>query len=157
MIAVTFASVAIVATALATGGTVAATGTLVVMGGGALFALAVDVARQYAQILDGTRTEFSLDEALESARIGAIAAPLVVAVPEIAVPLASLGLISGVNEYSQGNNNTAIVDIASSVLPFGFKATRDGTIGGGTLFGQMRGLGESASVSERHRSPDRDW
>jgi SAM-dependent methyltransferase len=119
------------------------------MGIGASTAAVLDVARQLTQIADGTREEISWSEVFHSAQIGAAVAPILVVVPELAVPLTATGVISGVSEFSQGHYATSAVDLATSLVPFVFKGPRDATFGEGTLVGEMRGLGESASVSER--------
>lgn len=52
-------------------------------------------------------------------------------------------------QMSQGHYATGTFDIVTSLAPFGLKGTRAATLGEGTRFGQMRGLGESASWSTR--------
>jgi RHS repeat-associated protein len=120
-----------------------------IMAVGALIGGGLNAARQGVQIAEGSRTEFSWGELGLSTGIGAIAAPILVFAPELAVPLAAYGVAGGISELSQGHYATGAFDIVTSVAPFGFKGPRTSTFGQGTVFGQMRGLGESATWSTR--------
>jgi RHS repeat-associated protein len=122
---------------------------LAVMAVGALIAGGLNATRQGIQIAEGSRREFSWGELGLSVGIGAVAAPVLVAAPELAVPLAAYGVAGGVDQMAQGNYATGTFDIVTSVAPFGFKGPRAAAFGQGTRFGQMRGLGESASWSTR--------
>jgi RHS repeat-associated protein len=122
---------------------------LAVMAIGALVAGGLNAARQGIQIAEGSRSEFSWGELGLSMGIGAVAAPILVAAPELAVPLAAYGVAGGLDQMSQGHYATGTFDIVTSLAPFGLKGTRAATLGEGTRFGQMRGLGESASWSTR--------
>lgn len=122
---------------------------LAVMAVGALIAGGVNATRQGIQIAEGSRTEFSWGELGLSVGFGAVAAPVLVAAPELAVPLAAYGVAGGVDQLAQGNYATGTFDIVTSVAPFGFRGPRTASFGPGTRFGQMRGLGESASWSTR--------
>jgi RHS repeat-associated protein len=122
---------------------------LAVMAIGALIAGGLNATRQGIQIAEGSRREFSWGELGLSTGIGAVAAPVLVAAPELAVPLAAYGVAGGVDQLAQGNYATGTFDIVTSVAPFGFKGPRTASFGQGTRFGQMRGLGESASWSTR--------
>ncbi|GGY05055.1 RHS repeat-associated core domain-containing protein [Paludibacterium paludis] len=122
---------------------------LAVMAVGAAIAGGMNATRQGIQIAEGSRREFSWGELGLSTGIGAVAAPVLVAAPELAVPLAAYGVAGGVDQLAQGNYATGTFDIVTSVAPFGFKGPRTASFGQGTRFGQMRGLGESASWSTR--------
>lgn len=124
-------------------------GLLAVMAIGAAIGGGINAVRQGIQIAEGSRDEFSWGEFGLSAGIGAVAAPILVAVPELAVPLAAWGLAGGIGQIADGNYATGTFDIVTSLAPFGFKGPRNATFGQGTQFGQMRGLGESASWSTR--------
>ena len=124
-------------------------GLLAVVAVGALVSGGVNAVRQGIQIAEGSRDEFSWGELGLSAGFGAVAAPLLVAAPELAVPLAAWGFAGGIGEMADGNYATGIFDIATSVAPFGFKGPRNSTFGSGTRYGQWRGMGESASWSTR--------
>lgn len=122
---------------------------LAVMAVGALIAGSVNAIRQGIQIAEGSRRDFSWGELGLSVGIGAVAAPVLVAAPELAVPLAAYGVGGGLEQMAEGHYATGTFDIVTSLAPFGFKGARAGTLGEGTRFGQMRGLGESASWSTR--------
>jgi RHS repeat-associated protein len=122
---------------------------LAVVAVGAVVAGGINAARQGIQIAEGSRKEFSWSELGWSAGKGAVAAPILVLAPELAVPLAGLGIVSGVEEMAQGNYATGTFDVVTSLAPFGFKGPRTSTFGPGTRFGQMRGLGQSASWGAR--------
>lgn len=122
---------------------------LAVMAVGALIAGGINAARQGIQIAEGSRSEFSWGELGLSIGIGAVAAPLLVVAPELAIPLAAWGVVGGIDQMAQGNYATGTFDIVTSVAPFGFKGPRTSAFGQGTRLGQMRGLGESATWSTR--------
>lgn len=122
---------------------------LAVMAVGALVAGGASAARQGIQIAEGSRREFSWGELGLSVGIGAVAAPIMVVAPELAVPLAAYGVAGGMEQMAQGHYATGTFDIVTSLAPFGIKGTRAATLGEGTRFGQMRGLGESAAWSTR--------
>jgi hypothetical protein len=88
-------------------------------------------ARQGVQILEGSRKpeDFSVTEVAKGAGMGAVAAPLLVAAPELAIPLAVTGVASGVEEAAQGHYATAVFDAATAVVPFGSKNVRSATMG----------------------------
>jgi RHS repeat-associated protein len=94
---------------------------LVVMGGGALIAGTFNAIRQGIQIQEGSRQEFCFGELFASMGIGAVAAPIVVAAPQLAVPLAALGVYSGSQEIANGNYATGVFDIGTSVIPLAAK------------------------------------
>jgi RHS repeat-associated protein len=130
-------------------GELAFLGVLVVMGVGALIGGGLSAARQGIQIAEGSRKEFSWGDLAWSTGLGAVLAPVLVVAPEVAVPLAGMGVANGLGEIADGNVATGSFDIATSLLPFGFKGPRTATFGQGSRFGQWRGLGESASWSTR--------
>ncbi|MDQ3766290.1 MAG: hypothetical protein M3346_02985, partial [Actinomycetota bacterium] len=124
-------------------------GLLIVMAIGAGVAAALNATRQGVQIAEGSRVEFSLAELGQSVGTGAALAPILVAAPELGVFFAGWGVAGGVEQMSEGNYATGTFDIVTSVAPFGIKGVRNSTFGPGTRFGQMRGLGESASWGTR--------
>jgi RHS repeat-associated protein len=130
-------------------GELAFVGILVVIGVGALLGAGLNAARQGIQIAEGSRQEFSWGELGLSAGLGAVLAPALVVAPELAVPLAAWGVAGGIEEAANGNYATATFDIVTSLAPFGLKGPRTATFGPGSRFGQMRGLGETASWQTR--------
>ncbi|MGF1481958.1 MAG: RHS repeat-associated core domain-containing protein [Cyanophyceae cyanobacterium] len=130
-------------------GELAFLGILAVAAVGAAVAGGLNAARQWIQIAEGSREEFSWGEFGLSTGIGAVAAPLLVVAPELAVPLAAYGVVGGIDEISEGNYATGTFDIATSLAPFGFKNVRASTAGRGSLIGQARGLGRSIPLQTR--------
>lgn len=123
-----------------------------VMAVGALVGGALNATRQGIAMSENPARRaqgFSWGELAASMGIGAVAAPLLVVAPELAVPMVGLGLLSGANEFSHGNYATGTFDVVTAVLPFASKNVRTGTFGRGTAFGQRRGLGPGATMSER--------
>jgi hypothetical protein len=95
------------------------------------------------------REGFSWGELGMSMGIGAVAAPVLVVAPELAIPLAALGVYNGVGEFKQGNNLTGAFDIVTSIVPFMSASARASVLGRGSYIGQWRGLGPSASRAMR--------
>lgn len=124
-------------------------GLLVVAVVGAVVSGGLNAARQGIAIAEGSQEGWEWGQFGRAVGIGAIAGPLLVVAPELAVPLAIYGVGNGIAGIAEGNYATGAFDIATSVVPFGFKGVRSSTFGGGTRFGQMRGLGESASWGTR--------
>jgi RHS repeat-associated protein len=91
--------------------------------GGALAAGVFDTARQGYQLIDsaihgdGRKTDFNVDELLQSIQVGAVLGPLFAVVPEAALYFAYEGIKSGLNEIKAGNVATGIFDILTSVIP----------------------------------------
>ncbi|MEH3055298.1 MAG: DUF6531 domain-containing protein [Patulibacter minatonensis] len=115
-----------------------------IMAIGALVAGGINIVRQEIAMAENParRAEgFSWSELGMSMGIGAVAAPLLVLAPELAIPLAGLGVASGVNEISQGNYATGAFDITTALLPFGSKNGRAAAFGRGSQIGAWRGLG----------------
>jgi RHS repeat-associated protein len=123
-------------------------GLLVVAAVGLVMGAGTDAIRQGIQIHERARNEFSWGELGFSAGLGAIAAPILVVAPELAVPLSGLGVIGGVEQWREGHPLTGTFDIATSLLPFAFKGARTATFGEGSLFAASQ-LSEVASVSQR--------
>ena len=121
---------------------------LAVMAVGAVLAGGLNAARQGIQIAEGSRSEFSWGELGLSVGIGAVAAPILVVAPELAVPLVALGLANGASEISRGNYATGTFDLVTSLAPFGFKGPRNATFGRGSAFGPRR-LGPVTGRAER--------
>lgn len=123
-----------------------------VMAVGALVSGGINVARQHIQMSENPARRaqgFSWSELGISMGIGAVAAPLLVVAPELAIPLAAVGIAGGANEIANGNTATGIFDITTSILPFGSKGVRNASVGRGTYIGQARGLGQAAPWSAR--------
>jgi RHS repeat-associated protein len=119
---------------------------LAVVAIGAIVAGALNATRQEIQMAENPARRaqgFSWSELGVSMGIGAVAAPVLVFAPEVAIPLAALGIYSGANEIHRGNKWTGIFDIATSVAPFALKRVRGSVLGEGTMVGQARGLGPS--------------
>jgi RHS repeat-associated protein len=106
---------------------------LVVMAIGFVAGAGLTLARQGAEMGDGTR-EFKIDwgQVLLGGVIGALAAPVLTIFPELAIPLIGLGLWSGAESLSEGHYRTAAVDILTSLMPFGLKNARAGMGGRGS-------------------------
>lgn len=133
-------------------GEIAFLAIFVVMAVGALVAGGINAVRQGIQIAEDpakAKEGFSWTELGMSMGIGAIAAPVLVVAPELAIPLAAYGVVGGVNEMRHGNWATGAFDIVTSVVPFGFKGVRSATGGRGTVINQVRGLGPSAPWATR--------
>lgn len=125
---------------------------LAIMAVGALIAGGMNIARQRIQMAENParRAEsFSWGELGLSMGIGAVMAPVLTVAPELAIPLAGLGVAGGAREISNGNYATGSFDIVTAVAPFGSKNVRAGTFGKATLVGEYRGLGPSATWNTR--------
>jgi RHS repeat-associated protein len=122
---------------------------LTTSGGGFIAGTGASTIKQGLEIAEGSRDKFSIGEALRSGIGGAIAAPLLVYAPELAVPLAIKGVAEGSYNVTHGRPLSGAFDIVTSLLPFASTKVRNQTMGEGTLFGQLRGLGNSASKADR--------
>ncbi len=120
-----------------------------IMAVGALVAAALNAIRQRILMSEDSNKKFDFNELLCSAAIGGALAPALVVAPELAVPLAATGVVSGISEWNQGHTATATFDIVTSVLPMAAKGPRSTIFGPGTRFGQMIGRGPSAPWSVR--------
>lgn len=119
---------------------------LAVVAIGAVVAGGLNAIRQGIQMAENPARRaqgFDWGELFSSMGKGAALAPALVVAPELAIPLAGLGVVSGVNEMAHGNYATGTFDIVTSLAPFGFKSVRASAAGEGTLIGQFRGLGPS--------------
>lgn len=125
---------------------------LAIMAVGALIAGGIDAVHQGIQMAEDPRKRaegFSWGELGLSMGFGAVAAPILVVAPELAVPMAAWGVANGVDQIAQGNYATGTFDIATSLLPFASKSVRGATFGRGSYIGQVRGLGPQASWATR--------
>jgi RHS repeat-associated protein len=122
---------------------------LAVMAVGAVVAGGLNAIRQGIAISEGSQQGWEWGQFGLSVGLGAVAAPLLVVAPELAVPLAAWGVAGGIGQISQGHYGTGAFDIISSLAPFGFKGPRSATFGAGTRFGEAAGLGPSASWGTR--------
>lgn len=120
-----------------------------IMAFGALISGGINAARQGIAIAEGSQEGWEWGQFGKSVGFGAIAAPVLVVAPELAIPLVGLGLASGASAIANSNYATAAFDIVTSLAPFKFNGPRNATFGPGTRIGQMRGLGESASWANR--------
>jgi RHS repeat-associated protein len=124
-------------------------GLAVAAGVGLLVGAGMNAVRQGIQIHEGSRSSFSFGELGLSAGIGMVAGPVLVVAPELAVPLAAYGVAGGIEQMSEGHWETGAFDVATSLLPFGFKGARSATFGRGSAFAPARGLGPSATAAAR--------
>jgi RHS repeat-associated protein len=125
---------------------------LAIMAIGAALSGSLNAARQGIQIAEDPRKRregFSWSELGISMGVGAVAAPILVVAPELAIPLAAYGVAGGVEQWRQGNRLTGTFDIVTSIAPFGSRTVRTTTFGRGTLIGQVRGLGPAAPLTTR--------
>ena len=124
-------------------------GLLIAAAVGAVVSGGLNAVRQGVAIAEGSQERWEWGQFGISLGIGAVAGPLLVVAPELAVPLAIYGVSNGIAGIAEGNYATGAFDIVTSVAPFGFKGVRSSAFGRGTRFGQMRGLGESTSWGTR--------
>jgi RHS repeat-associated protein len=122
---------------------------LTTSGGGFIAGTGASTIKQGLEIAEGSRDSFSIGEALGSGIGGAITAPILLYAPELAVPLALKGIADGGYNATHGRPLSGAFDIVTSVLPFASSKVRSQSMGEGTLFGQLRGLGNSASKADR--------
>jgi RHS repeat-associated protein len=124
-------------------------GLAVAAGVGLVMGAGCNGIRQLIEIHEGSRSEFSVEEMLGSGALGAVAGVALVFAPELAVPLAAMGVASGVNEIARGHWETGAFDVATSLLPFASRSVRSAAFGEGSIVAPARGLGPSATASER--------
>jgi RHS repeat-associated protein len=110
---------------------------------GAVAGGAINAAHQYVAIQEGAQKEWEWGQFGWSVLGGAVVAPILVLAPELAVPLAAMGVAGGIGEISEGHPWTGAFDIAASILPFAGKGVRSATFGPGTIWGPgpTQGLG----------------
>lgn len=124
-------------------------GLAVAAGVGLLMGLGTNAVRQGIQIHEGSRDEFSWGEFAFSGATGAVLGPALVVAPELAIPLAGMGIASAADQYAQGNWETGSFDLALAVIPFASRNVRSATFGRGTVFSPARGLGPVEPFSAR--------
>ncbi len=124
-------------------------GLAVAAGVGLVMGLGTNAVRQGIQIHEGSREEFSWGDFLFSGATGAVLGPTLFVAPELAIPLAGMGVASAADQYAQGNWETGSFDLALAVLPFGSRNVRSATFGRGTVFSPTRGLGPIEGFSTR--------
>jgi RHS repeat-associated protein len=125
---------------------------LAVMAIGAVVAGGLNATRQGIAMAENPARRaqgFSWSELGISMGLGAVIAPILVVAPEVAIPLAGLGVAGGAREIANGNYATGTFDIVTSLAPFGFKGPRTAAFGEGSLPGQVRGLGPATAWSVR--------
>lgn len=113
-------------------------GVLAAAAGGAALGGILNSLRQGVQMATGytdeygnVKEEFGWDELELSIRMGGVAAPVMVLVPEVALGLMAMGVFSGAGEISGGNLVTGAFDISTSLIPVGFKSFRGSLFKGG--------------------------
>ncbi len=116
---------------------------------GAVVSGGINAVRQGIAISEGSQEGWDWGQFGVSVGIGAVAGPLLVVAPELAIPLAAYGVGNGIAGIAQGNYATGAFDIATSLVPFGFKGVRTSTFGRGSLVGQARGMGPAIPWSTR--------
>ncbi|WP_413452545.1 RHS repeat-associated core domain-containing protein [Georgenia phoenicis] len=95
---------------------------------GALVGGGLNATRQAIAISEGAQESFSWSELGLNTLLGGVLAPVAVFAPEIAIPLAAMGVASGADEISRGNYATGIFDIGTSALGV-FGAVRSPSFG----------------------------
>ncbi|WP_159083774.1 RHS repeat-associated core domain-containing protein [Nocardioides terrigena] len=83
---------------------------------GALVGGGLNAVRQGIAISEGAQEEFSWGELGLNMAIGGVLAPVAVFAPEIAIPLAAMGVSSGAQEISRGHYATGLFDIGTSIV-----------------------------------------
>ena len=124
-------------------------GLAVAAGVGLVMGMGTNAVRQGIQVHEGSRDDFSWGEMFLSGGVGAVAGPVLVLAPELAIPLAAYGAAGGISEISAGHYESGAFDIATSILPFASKSVRGAAIGEGTVFAPARGLGPIATPTAR--------
>ncbi|MFC6083000.1 RHS repeat-associated core domain-containing protein [Sphaerisporangium aureirubrum] len=124
-------------------------GLAIAAGLGLLAGLGTNTIRQQIRRMEQPDAEFDVGELLWSGVTGAVLGPVLVVAPELAIPLAGLGVVSAAEEYEQGNRATAAFDLVLSVVPFFSKHVRSAAFGKGTIFSPTRGLGPVDPLSTR--------
>jgi RHS repeat-associated protein len=124
-------------------------GLAVAAGVGLLVGAGTNAIRQGIQIHEGSRDEFSWSELFFSGATGAVLGPALVLAPELAIPLAGMGVASSIDQFEQGNWETGSFDLATAILPFGSSKVRSASFGRGTVFSPARGLGPIDPFSTR--------
>ncbi len=124
-------------------------GLLIAAAVGAAVSGGVNAVRQGIAISEGSQEGWEWGQFGLSVGVGAIAGPLLVVAPELAIPLAVYGVGQGAMGIANGRYATGTFDIVTSVVPFGFKGVRTATTGRGSIVGKYRGLGPAYSMSTR--------
>src|SRR5690606_21595700 len=124
-------------------------GLLIAAAVGAAVSGGVNAVRQGIAISEGSQEGWEWGQFGKSVGVGAIAGPLLVVAPELAIPLAVYGVGQGAMGIANGNYATGTFDIVTSIVPFGFKGVRTAATGRGSMVGQFRGLGPMYSISAR--------
>jgi RHS repeat-associated protein len=122
-------------------------------GVGLLVGLGTNEARQFTQVVEGSRDEFSWGEFFSSGVQGAVLGPILEVAPELAFPLSVMGVESAGKEFNFGGKQhnwaTGAFDLALAIVPFGSKNVRSATFGKGTFWSPARGLGPVDPLSTR--------
>jgi RHS repeat-associated protein len=124
-------------------------GLAVAAGVGLLVGAGSNAVRQTIQIHEGSRDDFSWSELAWSGGTGAVLGPALLVAPELAIPLAGMGVASAADQYSQGHWETGTFDLVLALAPFGSKNVRSATFGKGSVFSPARGLGPIDPLNTR--------
>src|SRR5690606_12780338 len=111
-------------------------GLLIAAAVGAAVSGGVNAVRQGIAISEGSQEGWEWGQFGLSVGVGAIAGPLLVVAPELAIPLAVYGVGQGAMGIANGRYATGTFDIVTSVVPFGFKGVRNTTFGRGSILGK---------------------
>lgn len=112
---------------------------------GAVVSGGVNAARQGIAISEGSQEGWEWGQFGWSVGIGAVAGPLLVVAPELALPLAVYGVGNGIAGIAEGNYGTGAFDIVTSLVPFGLKGVRANTFSRGSALGR----GPTAGLATR--------
>src|SRR5690606_11587765 len=124
-------------------------GLLIAAAVGAAVFGGVNAVRQGIAISEGSQEGWEWGQFGLSVGVGAIAGPLLVVAPELAIPLAVYGVGQGAMGIANGRYATGTFDIVTSVVPFGVKGVRTATTGRVSIVGKYRGRGPAYSMSTR--------
>jgi YD repeat-containing protein len=124
-------------------------GILIAAAVGAVAGAAFNGVHQAIAISEGAQQGWEWGQFGWSVLGGAVAGPVLAFAPELAVPLAAIGVAEGIGEIEEGHTGVGVFDTAASLLPFAFKGARTATFGQGTVFGGMRGLGPAEGLGAR--------
>lgn len=124
-------------------------GLLIAAAVGATAGMVINTAHQMLAIGEGAQAQWDWAQFGGSAVGGAVGGIALAFAPEIAVPLAALGVAEGIGEIEEGRPVTGGFDVAAALLPFAFKGVRGSTFGTGTAFGALRGLGPAEGLRAR--------
>jgi RHS repeat-associated protein len=124
-------------------------GIIIAAGIGAVAGATINGVHQEIAIEEGSQDGWEWGQFGWSAVGGAGGGVALAFAPELAIPLAGMGVGEGIGEYREGHKAVGLFDIGASLLPFATKGGRAATFGRGTVFSEMRGLGPVEGFTER--------